>query len=116
MADYTAREWSNGDIVTAANLNQIENGIEDAGSGSWLVVNAARDNNNGSLVLDRTWQEIYNAFPMVYLCSNEDDFSGKTFCTDVGNDGEMYIVQAWIAFITNSPNGYPSTGSSSPAE
>lgn len=27
MADYVAREWSNGDIVTAANLNNIEQGV-----------------------------------------------------------------------------------------
>ena len=33
MAEYTAREWSNGDIVTASNLNQIEDGIENASSG-----------------------------------------------------------------------------------
>lgn len=33
MAEYTAREWSNGDIVTASNLNHIEEGIENASSG-----------------------------------------------------------------------------------
>ena len=27
MADYVAREWSNGDIVTAVNLNNIEQGV-----------------------------------------------------------------------------------------
>lgn len=27
MADYTAREWSNGDIVTAVNLGSIERGV-----------------------------------------------------------------------------------------
>ena len=27
MADYVAREWSNGDIITAANLNDIEQGV-----------------------------------------------------------------------------------------
>ena len=64
MADYVAREWSGGDIVTAANLNNIEQGIAEAsqGGGGTLRVNVDRVDTTSSVTYyDRTWQEVYDA-------------------------------------------------------
>lgn len=100
MADYVAREWSGGDIVTAANLNRIENGIEDAGSGQILVVT----DTNGTL--DKTWQEIYDAFPNVYIVGERN----KKVIQDIGVsiDGTNYYIQCLSgSYEIDSSSGYP---------
>lgn len=65
MAEYTAREWSNGNIVTAANLNHIEEGIENASSGGdALFVKYDHSETEGSTTtyyFDKTWQEVHDA-------------------------------------------------------
>ena len=42
---YTKREWATGNVVGAVELNRIESGIEDAGSGQVLVVNVTASGN-----------------------------------------------------------------------
>lgn len=65
MAEYTEREWSNGNIVTAANLNHIEEGIENASSGGdALFVKYDYSETEGRTItyyFDKTWQEVHDA-------------------------------------------------------
>lgn len=101
MADYVAREWSNGDIVTAANLNRMEQGIEDAGSGQVLVVT----DTNGTL--DKTWQEIYYAFPNCYIV---EEGNGKRIIIEVRNSDysvRCYRSSTYYIYTTSSSDGYP---------
>ena len=107
---YTPTTWATGDIITAEKLNKIEQGIANAGSGNWLVVNAISDSNNDTTTLDKTWQEIYDAFPMVYVYVNEDSFNGKVIIEMVANQSGNYMIGAGFNFSTDSPNGYPSRG------
>lgn len=107
---YTKREWATGNVIGAVDLNRMEQGIEDAGSGNWLVVNEIYDSNNDTTTLDKTWQEIYDAFPMVYVYVNEDSFNGKVIIMTVGNESGNYMIDAGFNFSTDSPNGYPSRG------
>ena len=111
MADYTAREWSNGDIVTAVNLNQIENGIEEAsgsGSGGIFICTASVDEND-NLVLDKTFGEIKEAF-----------FSGlNIWIYDTETEKHLLPVEIDLNFrvigvshydlYASSDNDYPST-------
>lgn len=57
---YTKHEWVNNETITAAKLNNIEDGIEEAaqsGGGGALIVTY----NSGANNLDKTVQEIHDA-------------------------------------------------------
>ena len=58
---YEPTVWKSGDVVTSAKLNKIEQGIANAGA---MIVH----DNDGTL--DKTWQEIYDAAPLVWLITN----------------------------------------------
>lgn len=77
---YTKHTWTNGETITAAKLNNIENGIEAATSG---------DSGIGSVIvtvedvlgepLNLTWQEIYDAsFNSVVVLVNTLEYRGDT--------------------------------------
>ena len=57
---YTKREWATGNVVGAVDLNRIENGIEEAGSGSNydIVVRNDRDDFNTWYVIQGDWETI----------------------------------------------------------
>lgn len=111
---YTKREWATGNVVGAVDLNRIENGIED--SRGILVVNAVYDSENDSYTLDKTWQEIYDAFPFVIEYQNALGMEGKSNIISVGTNSSDYIVETGLSFITNSASGYPTSLSNSGGE
>lgn len=117
MAEYTAREWSNGDIVTAANLNQIENGIEDAsGSGSEpLVIHFTGEptisGNYTIYTTDTTYADIINAITngaMVYLLGSP---TGRAYdllqAADGGSDVNPYTVYFSDVILTAESENSP---------
>lgn len=54
---YEIKEMNDSDIQV------LRNGVEVSGdSGSVLIANAITDETTGFLILDKTWQEIYDAF------------------------------------------------------
>lgn len=59
---YTKNTWKSGDTVTSAKLNNIEDGI--ASSGAFMVHGTISD---GTVTLDKTWKEIYNAVQEKYV-------------------------------------------------
>lgn len=103
---YNKRTWATGNVVGAVDLNRMEQGIED--SRGILVVNSVYDSENDSYTLDKTWQEIYDAFPFVIEYHN-DETESKNNITSVSIDGGNYIVEAGVSFSTNSASGYPTT-------
>lgn len=60
---YTPTEWKTGDVVTAAKLNNMENGIASAGGGggSAMILTANFSEEHPQL-LGATAKEIYDAF------------------------------------------------------
>lgn len=57
---YTQHEWTTGETITAAKLNNLEEGIQEAaqsGGGGSLIVHY----NNETNLMDKTVQEIYDA-------------------------------------------------------
>lgn len=60
MAEYTAREWSNGDIVTAANLSSIERGVS-AVAEEYTPTTWANGNTVTAAALNNIEQGIANA-------------------------------------------------------
>lgn len=69
---YTPTEWKNGDIITAVGLNNMEQGISDANTGSTSVII-----NDVEGTLDKTYAEIYDLLnsgtPCFIRWNNNDD-------------------------------------------
>lgn len=57
---YTPTNWQTGDIVSSQKLNKLEDGVRDAYE--VMVINNTND------VLDKTWQEIYDAANRGRVC------------------------------------------------
>ena len=58
---YEPHTWVNGETITAAKLNNLEEGVSSGGGGSVLICNSTFNNDVSNYVLDKTVQEIYNA-------------------------------------------------------
>ena len=117
---YEKTTWETGDIVTAEKLNNIENGIENAGGGSTFVVNVEFE--VSGLTCDKTWAEILNAgtngesIIFVLKGTNEVQYF---YPSHIFKDGKDFIVATVsvdnngvnrFVFSTNSENGYPYWG------
>ena len=109
---YNKRTWATGNVVGAVDLNRMEQGIED--SRGILVVNSVYDNITDSETLDKTWQEIYDAFPFVVVYTNINGASFKNNILNVGIDNGSYVVGVGFeSFSTDSTSGYPTSLSNS---
>ena len=105
---YEPKAWECGDVITAEDLNHLEQGVANAGGGSApLVVNVewtTDEHNNDVGTLDKTWQEIFDAYPNAYLM----DDGIKYIIITVGSEGGQYGVESRVdMFTANDPNGYP---------
>lgn len=93
---YDPTNWKSGDVVTSAKLNKMEQGIANAGGGGGgggaLVVHDV----DGTL--DKTWQEIHDAMPLVWVADGEGGYIlvGSTY-----EDEGDYCVNA----IEPQPDG-----------
>lgn len=100
---YEPTNWKDGDLVTSAKLNKIEQGI--AAGGGILIVH----NENGTL--DKTWQEIHDAD--VCIIHGSSDFT-KAFRLvtsvahlPVGSQPFEIITQPEATYVASSPDDYP---------
>ena len=106
---YNPTQWSAGDIVTSAKLNKIEQGISNNG---FLEINIIMDTETGSIRLDRTWQEIYNANNSVIIISSgseEYPMRAKVICAGANENSfiVMCAIDGLVVFSTTNPNDYP---------
>ena len=85
----------------------MEQGIED--SRGVLVVNSVYDSENNSFTLNKTWQEIYDAFPFVIEYRNESGKIGKACFHEIYSYTGSYGVEGFDSYITSSASGYPTT-------
>ena len=103
---YEPTQWKTGDVVTSAKLNKLENAVANSAEGSILKVN----NLDGTL--DKTWQEIYNAFLSGTVVVTYEDIGQKftQMVLSVGKVNENYIVTLNLsnnAYQASSADGYP---------
>lgn len=119
---YEPTQWKAGDTVTSAKLNKIEQGIVN--SGDILRVNI--HDIDGSLVVDKTWQQIKDAQLAMFVLENESTTAypvDNTYYYIMSldckyspyyNTSEYTIVlRNELAYITielttDDPDGYPS--------
>lgn len=109
---YEPTTWKDGDLVTSAKLNKMEQGI--AGSGGMVVVHGTIDQSNGTMVLDKTWQEIYDAAPNVILVTGDDNGKGIAYFSTISSFGATFNIIAHslagmqsLSFYASSANDYP---------
>ena len=97
---YEKTEWQNGDIITAEKLNNMEDGIANAGV---LVVRLSISTNT----LNKTWQEIYDA-PFCIISTVTTTHKEIATVIAVGREGSAYVVLAGNkTFVADSADGYP---------
>lgn len=113
---YTPNTWATGDTITAAKLNNMEQGIASASGGPLLVtVGPAQDEEN--MVLDKTWAEIHDAILSngVTIIEREvgDGYESTTLLglQIVNHDPKAgYLVEVGdTQYTTTTADGYPQT-------
>lgn len=109
---YTPTVWKCGDTITAEKLNKLEQGVANSGGGSESLV--VRTTTDGSAVtLDKTWQEIYDAYPSVYILKVNQDYYTKSAISSVGISKDGYAVESEngdTVYLSKTPDGYPMIG------
>ena len=114
---YEKNTWANGDVITAQKLNNIEQGIEVATNSGVLPI--YWDGRNGTL-LDKTWQEIYDAIYAGNICAVFIKIEGELlqillegFVSTVRYTGEYEVTVITLEdnqkfhFTCSAPNEYP---------
>lgn len=99
---YQKQTWVTGETITEQKLNHMEDGIAN----TILIVGITEDGTKE--ILDKTWQQIYDASYAVVVkhLENEKDYK---LIPDVFVDTEMgYVVTVGEdPYVTDSPDGYP---------
>ena len=105
---YEPTIWKDGDLVTSAKLNKMEQGI--AAGGGILIVHE----DEVTSTLNKTWQEIYDA-DVCYLILDKDGDKSISLVTSAYNKG-ICVITALAAnllgpivleYRSNSPDDYP---------
>lgn len=89
---YTPTTWVTGDTITAVKLNNMEQGIANAGG--TLICTYTDDVQSQKLILDKTAQEILNALSSGGFATLVDG--------DINETGEVSCYQCNSAFFENN--------------
>ena len=100
---YEPTNWKNGDIVTADKLNKLEQGVASAGGGGGVLIVTA-DIETGAL--NKTWQEIHDAVPLVWL-EREGNYNPLYSIYESSGDYVVTFGNGSAAFTATSADGYP---------
>ena len=115
---YVKTVWTKGDVITAAKLNNIEEGIENAEA---FIVESTIDTNVETL--SKTWKDIYEALSSGKVCFIKLTPEGDNDATvalalsvylDLSGDPDpLYTVYAtypdgYTSYTTTDEDGYPS--------
>lgn len=115
---YTKTTWETGDIITAAKLNNMENGIEGA---TPLIAGVTTEDQDKTL--DKTWQEIHDALAAgipVYTKLTQEGAGTMLMpvAAAIDQSGTLIVI-AMIAEVSSvgietytalTANSYPTTG------
>lgn len=113
---YTKNTWETGDVVTAAKLNNMENGIAAACQVLFVHESVDYSEDSTTYTLDKTWQEIHDALEVgiavLFKVNNETEV-GQMFISSAYLDeasGEFYVEleNNYSSYTTSTANGYPS--------
>lgn len=93
---YTPNTWATGDTITAAKLNNMEQGIANAGGGAY-VVNVTLNDSTHTMTCDKAASAIYTASQSGIVLFN---FSYTEFSAQITESGVLLVA------IINQEQGY----------
>lgn len=104
---YTPNTWATGDTITAVKLNNMEQGIANAGGALFVAEEEG--------TLDKTWNEIWTAaqsMPVIVTYATETEIDHMYVTAVNNNEPGAYVVMTSDGgyYETNSANGYPVIG------
>lgn len=116
---YEPTNWKTGDVVTAPKLNKLEAGVANAGE--ILVVKAIASLDGSTTTLDKTWQQIHDAYVCMMGDFVENDpyegavnwFSSRSYEVNHNPDTGKYVVIMGLqngeslTFTADNPDDYP---------
>lgn len=108
---YEPTQWKTGDTVTSAKLNKLEQGVANSNiqSNVILIINTTFENN--IIILDKTWQEIYDSEAIIKVIKMffPDNTKAYAYIIYIHNDNDKYYItdQDGIEFIASAPDEYP---------
>lgn len=114
---YTPKTWQCDDTITADELNRMEQGIAEAsqsggGTEPLIVnVNVTTEGSDTVYTLDKTWQEIYDAFPNVAILTTDGVLFSAVKRLRKGRLYEAFAESEDgedISYIADEASGYPS--------
>ena len=110
---YTPTTWATGDTITATKLNNMEQGIANAGG----AVIVGYTFSSGTITLDKTWQEINDGMAAgnTYVITfDPEDFDGwywplttAAIAYAMYDSGNYSVSFGWNSGGTSTPTGYP---------
>jgi hypothetical protein len=126
---YTKHTWADGELVTAAKMNNIENGIEEASSGGGSgggdgAVEIPTTYLNDTRTLGMTYNEclqLKNAYFCYHTYDGNNNYTSTNVCylTYVGEHKGHYQVcfvvtsgfgnTSELIFYADTPDGYPTS-------
>ena len=109
---YEPTVWKDGDLVTSAKLNKLEQGVATSDGGGVFITEATYTGNR--IVLDKTAGEIYNAFQtgLVVIKGENDGVEINMHIVSINKNGTKYQILAqsdfpWMFYATGA-DSYPS--------
>lgn len=97
---YEPTNWKDGDLVTSAKLNKMEQGIANG----TLVVHLTLSNDGNTATMDKTWQQMYDADSVVALSRNEE---GGRMGVNRSVVGVVEYVNSIYTVVLNPDNSSP---------
>lgn len=108
---YEKQTWQTGDVITANKMNHMEDGIaSNESSSNTLVVTVIDDSEQERSVLDKTWQEIYDAFSTRNVVLVQEGLKRSLMQIYMAT-GSSYVAEFYNDFIfyADTANDYPSS-------
>ena len=107
---YEPTNWKDGDLVTSAKLNKIEQGIAN-GSGGTLIVHLTWSNDGNTATMDKTWQQVYDADSVVVLDRYEEDGEMSKEYSNLHNvayeNSQYFAIVDSMRFNAETSDSYP---------
>ena len=105
---YSKYTWQTGETITAEKLNNLEGGVQEALAGGSRLIATPNQNN----ILDKTWQQIYDAFPNVVIEIGVEGESYLEAVSAISGDPTENIYMLWTGdhnndFRATAPDDYP---------
>ena len=107
---YTKNTWANGDVITAAKLNNMEDGIASAGGGydAVIVLGVDEEEQPTITVESGSFSDFYSKFedgdhPSVQIISEDPDSYGNINVSSVLDDGDGGLIMQ--AYSLSVPSG-----------